>query len=398
MFKISGSNVYFNDEVLPINSANFTRISDHVGKDKKKVYWGKTVIKGADAKTFEFLAPDNFYRDRKRVYYLGQEIEHADPNTFTIFHCTRGMTQFGYYAKDDSHAFYIHTFRFIRVKKINSSSLKSFYGVDDLYALDDEYVYGRGVKRKNSDPGSLTDLGHGYWQDKNNVYYDGKVLESADAKSFMVIGGNMYATDRFNLFWNGQLWNDFKENNATKEVKAFIRENKRLKEYWWNQPDLGRSREYGVSFDGEEGYFIQANQVFWEGILLKHADYKTFSMLNQYYAKDKNYAYYTDRKLIRSDVKTFSLIDDQLDSEDYHHGLYARDKTSFYYKGVIDKRIDIRSYKILNSCYAKDKKSVYYKLTHTVRAASPKTFTVIADEYGLDGEKTFKHGVRVLEE
>jgi len=395
IFKIRGSDVYYNDEHIPhIKSTNFIRISDHVGKDNKKVYWGAEVIKGADAKTFEFLARDHFYRDKKRVFYLGQRIPDADPDTFKVFHCARGMTQFGYYAKDAANAYYIHTFRIIRVKKIYTRDLEGFWGLDDQYAVDNVYVYGRGVKRENSDPDNLQELGHGYWGDKNNIYYDGKILAGADPETFRVIGGNMYATDRYNLFWNGQLWNNFKDNITAKEIKEFIKQNKQLKGYWWKLKDLGRQREYGASFEGQEGYFIQDNNVFWEGILLQYADYKTFQILNHFYAKDKNHGYYTDRRLVKSDVKSFKVIEDELRSSDYNHGLYAKDKAHFYYKGAIDKKINARTYKVLNRYYSKDIKNVYHLMNHIIRNADPKTFEIIEGKHAADETREYFEGVQ----
>ena len=396
MFKVRGSKVYYSEEHIPhIKSTGFIRISDHIGKDKRKVYWGPTVIKGADAKTFEHLARDHFYRDKKRVYYLGQPIPDADPQTFKVFHCARGMTQFGYYAKDARNAYYIHTFRIIRIKKIYTRDLEGFWGLDDLYAVDSDYVYGRGVKRENSDPNTIQELGHGYWGDKNNIYYDGKILEGADPETFLVIGGNMYATDKYNLFWNGQLWNHFKDRITAREIKEFIKQNKHLKGYWWKLKDLGRLREYGASFDGQEGYFIQDNNVFWEGSLLKHADYKTFEILNHFYAKDARYVYYTDRRLMKADVKSFKVIEDALEAEDYNHGLFARDKQYFYFKGAIDKKINARTYKVLNRYYSRDRNHVYYLMNRIIRNADPKTFEVIDGKHARDANRQYIDGVQV---
>lgn len=361
MFEVKDNKVYYNGEHVPyIKTGAFSSLSDQIGKDNRRVYWGANIIKGADARTFELFSDDHFYRDKKRVFYLGQEIPGADPVSFKVFYVNRDLPQFSYYAKDKTNAYYIDSFRTLRIKRLYTRSIDTFKGIDDQYAIDKEYVYGRGIKRDNSAPRSLKELGHGYWKDKNNVYYDGKVLEGADADSFLVIGGNMYATDIYNYFWNGNLWNSFKNKISSEEVKKFLEEHQHLKKYWWNQDDLASMREYGRQFDGQEGYFIQDNKVFWEGSLLKHADYRTLEILNAYYAKDDKYAYYTDKKLIKSDAKTFKLIDDPYDKAHLDHGCYAGDDTHFYCKGKVEKKISPASYEFLNRYYSRDENNVYY--------------------------------------
>ena len=395
MFEIKDNKVYYNGEHVPsVKTGAFMSLSDHIGKDNRKVYWGVKIVKGADARTFELFSDDHFYRDKKRVYYLGQEIPGADPATFKVFYVNRDLPQFSYYAKDRHGAYYIDSFRTLRVKRIYTRSIDAFEGLDDQYAIDKEYVYGRGIKRENSAPRSLEELGHGYWKDKNNVYYDGKVLEGADAGSFLVIGGNMYATDIYNYFWNGNLWNSFKDKISSDEVKEFINTHKDLKKYWWNQDDLASMREYGRQFEGQEGYFIQDNKVYWEGSLLKHADYRTLVILNAYYAKDDKYAYYTDKKLIKSEASLFKLVEDPYDKAHIDHGSYASDDVHFYFKGKIEKKISPSSYKFLNRYYSKDDNNVYYQAVRLIRGADAASFSVIEDKYAEDDFRYYREGVR----
>ncbi len=395
MFEVKNNKVYYNGEHVPyIKTGAFLSLSDQVGKDNRRVYWGPNIIKGADARTFELFSDDHFYRDKKRVFYLGKEIIGADPATFIVFYVNRDLPQFSYYAKDKKNAYYIDSFRTLRIKQLYTRSINKFKGVDDQYATDNEYVYGRGIKRENSAPRSLRELGHGYWKDKNNVYYDGKILEGADATSFLVIGGNMYATDIYNYFWNGNLWNSFKDKINSEEVQKFLDDHQDFKQYWWNQKDLASLREYGRQFDGQEGYFIQDNQVFWEGSLLKHADYRSLEILNLFYAKDDKYAYYTDKKLVKSDAKSFKLIEDPYPKVNLAHGSYASDAVHFYSKGKIEKKIDPASYQFLNHYYSKDKNNVYFMAVKLIRGADAASFVVLENTLAEDDLRYYAQGVR----
>ena len=79
---------------------------------------------------------------------------------------------------------------------------------------------------------------------------------------------------------------------------------------------------------------------------------KTFEKLDNidYYAKDKNTAYYKGKEIENADTALFEILGYE----------YARDKKSVYYKGRTAESIDAYTVKYIETVYIKDKKSVFY--------------------------------------
>lgn len=81
--------VYFNDDgyhPVKIKEADYTSfvfLSRFYAKDKKNVYFQKTIIKDADVKTFRIFS-DNYAADKNYIYYNGRFIKNSDPDTFEI--------------------------------------------------------------------------------------------------------------------------------------------------------------------------------------------------------------------------------------------------------------------------------------------------------------------------
>ncbi len=113
-------------------------------------------ILGADVSSFQQNDNLNFAKDKNAVYCQGTKIE-TNPSAFVQIE-----TAIGYY-KDSTHV---------------------FYGCSKL---------------ANSDPATFKNINNDFNQDKNNIYYQGSILE-ADKNSFEVIGGG-YAKDNSNVYF-----------------------------------------------------------------------------------------------------------------------------------------------------------------------------------------------------
>ena len=95
------------------------------------------------------------------------------------------------------------------------------------------------------------------------------------------------------------------------------------------------------------------------------ADYISFTVLSQFYAKDKNHVYFFGDILENVDKDTFAVLS----------GFYAKDNKHIYFGDRIFQNIDFASFKALNNFYAKDKNSVYLS-GEKVKNANPKTFDI----------------------
>lgn len=114
-------------------------------------------------------------------------------------------------------------------------------------------------------------------------------------------------------------------------------------------------------------YKIENNKVYFEDILIKNADIKTFDILNNFlYAKYKNNVYYLGYILEEADAGTFEVL----------HNAYAKDKNNVYFYsisitsnpiGIIKKSADSNTFityeedKTINGIFynAEDKNNYY---------------------------------------
>jgi hypothetical protein len=149
-------------------------------KDKNWVYFGDTIVPGADASTFQLV--DRFYaKDKNHVYYSSHgismpEIVPGDPATFKNL------------------------------------------GGDGLYTLDQGAVYWQNTAIPNADPSTFVEIFVGdiptvYGKDATTVYHAGSVIQGADPNSFHIIeltttptdgsGADGYAADSKTVFYDG---------------------------------------------------------------------------------------------------------------------------------------------------------------------------------------------------
>lgn len=147
---------YVDRQAKPIaDSDSFQVIQSVYAKDAKQVYFGSSVLSGADAATFQGLGGESgeFTKDARRVYWQGEVVEGCDAATFELLDYR--------YAKDHKHAY----FRY----KSGSPPLT-------LPAAD---------ARTFKVIGPAAD-GFGYAKDSRQVYRGGNVITGADPVTFVV--------------------------------------------------------------------------------------------------------------------------------------------------------------------------------------------------------------------
>ena len=147
---------YVDAQAKPIaHSESFQVIQSVYAKDNKNVYFGSSVLKGADATTFQGLGGESgeFTKDARRVYFHGEVLEGCDAGTFQLL---------GYrYAKDQRNAFFLY----------ESASAPLVLPGSDARTFQ---VIG---------PSSG---GFGYAKDARQVYYAANVVVGADPATFVV--------------------------------------------------------------------------------------------------------------------------------------------------------------------------------------------------------------------
>ena len=175
------------------------------------------------------------------VFFFNQvdeiKVDGADPKTFKVLTFGRNFSILSY-AIDKNFA-YFFILRMgggkLTQRKIKSNNLGSFEVLMDYYAKDSDNLYYMGRKKAGADPKTFAILDLGYSKDKNNVYYEGHIIEGADSSTFMIVpNSNKYGVDKDHVYWCGIVSDQSKSNEREDEVQNFLKENKNLKGYWWN--------------------------------------------------------------------------------------------------------------------------------------------------------------------
>lgn len=172
-------------------------------------------------------------------------------------------------------------------------------------------------------------------------------------------------------------------------------------------------KEYPFKIDVENisqfGFYKTKNAVFYLEInyhlkhsvptLLFDADYPSFKNLNEFYGKDNKNVFFKSIPILEADVKTFELINNQL----------AKDKNNYYYNGN-KIECDYQSFETIEDykIFYKDKNTLFsvrevregkvgmrYEIITTlvaIKKSSPKTFKIISSVWAKDDNLVYVYG------
>ncbi len=302
----------------------------------------KTLIEGADAKTFKELEYAKYAIDKNYVYYEAGRLKDANPKTFTAI--------LDYYGKDDKFAYKGND-------KIDGANGQSFAVIEGgPYSRDNKDYYFDTISLNVSDLKTFQILSqisdYGYWaKDKNYYYLSGERYPLADYQTFDKIG-NGYAKDKFQVY--------FEDSVVTGADAATFK----TIEYAYAQDKNSR-------FSGARRLTIK--------------DPNSFEVLNLGFSKDKFYVYRNDSIVENADPKTFLII----------NWMWSKDKKSFFYQGKMIPYIDYATFQYLDYNYAVDKNNVYYN-EQIIKGADAKTFKHLdGSQDGRDKNGCYRYGEKV---
>ncbi len=171
-FSITGIFVYCLPAVFAWSPCYYEYIED-------EVFFCGDVLPGADVSSFEALVYP-YSKDNIQVFYEAKVVEGANPLSIEV-------VDDGPYIKDSNNVYCEGEFL--------SGDVENFSQVEvnTAFAIDSENVYYGCMKLENSDPDTLVQIDNDFFRDKNNVYYQGNIL-NVDMESFEVLGGG-YARD-----------------------------------------------------------------------------------------------------------------------------------------------------------------------------------------------------------
>ena len=171
-------------------------LGDYYSIDKGKVYYRNKILEGANPKTAELIGL-SLLKDDNKIYYLNKKIENADIMSFKVLNedyaKDKNYVYSGSEAIDSSLSEKIKdpkTFEFLPNGIINAT----LYGKDkyNVYYIEnkmincfDSYYFIYEVKGINKDKVEV--LNDWFIKDDKNIYFKGKILESADYNTFEVL-------------------------------------------------------------------------------------------------------------------------------------------------------------------------------------------------------------------
>ncbi|HEY5714208.1 MAG TPA: DKNYY domain-containing protein, partial [Candidatus Gracilibacteria bacterium] len=217
------------------------------------------------------------------------------------------------------------------------------------YTKDRENVYYNGTLVEGMDPGSVVVVGQSsatspsYLMDKSNLYFEGRLVPSVDLDTFEVMdysvfGAWDYAKDKNSLFYKGKL---LKNSDITTLERM------------------------------EYGYLRDKNQVYIFGNILEGVHPDNFEIVGYGYGKYKNTVYFWNKPIKDADVNSFRA--------DTGVANYSRDKKNYYYRGEKIEGINYKSFEIIDDKKAKDKNTLYHEGVSEVETKKEQKALLIED-------------------
>ena len=192
-YSIDKGKVYYGSEILEgANPKTAELIGFSLLKDDKNVYYMGKKIKDIKIKNFEKLG-QNYWKNENKIYYQDKKIENADIMSFKVLNANYAKDKNNVYDGNESIGRGIKdpkTFEFLP----NGIIYGTLYGKDkyNVYYMEnkmincfDTYYSIYGVNGINKDKAEV--LNDWFIKDDKNIYFKGKILESADYNTFEVL-------------------------------------------------------------------------------------------------------------------------------------------------------------------------------------------------------------------
>lgn len=206
----------------------------------------------------------------------------------------------------------------------------------------------------------------GYSIVDNTVYYDGKSVNVADSKTFIIfdninrVSYAYYAKDKHHLYYAGKvvegaLAEELKEVEHSRHT--YFRNSRQV--FYDNKILQGAIADRFSAFEGVTGWACSNNDnefnVYSYGAPLPAVDRDTFTPLNDFYAKDKDHIFKKEIAILpEADTTSFELMADHDFGKDKNHVYYIETKHPFVVKDA-----DPASFEILDRGYARDRNYIF---------------------------------------
>ena len=158
-------------------------------KDKSSVFYKGRLVPNADPDSFTIL--NNYYaKDKNNVFGGCKLIPDVDIKSFETLKNKWQDKELSFHAKDKNNGYLYFEYVLCSTYVFKDIDHQTFEALAYLYARDSKNVFRFNKTLEKANPETfrlLHDAGN-YTTDGVNVYYDGKLIPEADAKSFKVTG------------------------------------------------------------------------------------------------------------------------------------------------------------------------------------------------------------------
>ena len=197
--------------------ALFAQPSYRIDRYCGKVYFGRELVYGADARTFRDLGY-GYGKDYNNVYRFGEVLEFVDPSSFRVSRRFAARPEHGHpgcpSVPGAGHGHPSHPGYGPGHPSVPGAGNRPGYPWDGDCCKDDRgylvtrfEVYYNGEKVKDASVSTFKILGYGYAKDAFNVYWRGRVIEDASSSTFRVLEDG-YAKDAFETYYMGRELDD----------------------------------------------------------------------------------------------------------------------------------------------------------------------------------------------
>lgn len=355
------NNVYYkkNDNMVKIKNSDvktFEILSEYPGyyaKDKNNVYFKGKKLEKIDSKTFETMQ-NNFVKDRNGVYII-EEKENGESKAIPInekidFESFEKAEEsynadYGNYYKDKDNIYYVDENGF---KKLEGADVNSFERIENTFIYKDKNnAYYNGKILDGTDVESVKEIAGFFIADKNNVYYGAEKLENISPKNFSYFSGglsyNTIIKDKNGIY---KFFENENEKSKIKTIKTIPLDNKGIDlnsieriDSPMNSSDYFKDRNGIYYMDGEK--FINLN--------VEDKDHFEVTLMGKY-GKDKNAVYYQDKKMDGVNPNEFEELDFK----------FSKYKNDIYIDGIKLENFEAKDFEILDEKKFRYKNEIYY--------------------------------------
>lgn len=235
---------------------------------------------------------------------------------------------------------------------------------ETTYAKDTNYVFYEGKILERADPKTFEFLKEEYAKDAESLFYRGEKIQGADIETFAILPGS-YSKDRNFVYYTSSIM-------LSADVETFEIIN------------ISQTDEYS-------DYARDKKNIYYKDKIVKNVDDKTFTVLYAPLAKDKNYVFVGGEINKLMDTNTLEMFD-----KDYP--VYLKDKNHVYFVYQPMKNFDVKTFVNIGDGYIRDKNNIYY-YGEVVKGADKETFELDVSDRGAarDQNAYYRFGKKTMD-